>query len=181
MSNHHNDEPPAAGWGFTASDDVPDPNSHPHAGIAATFRDGSHLALTHLGIDGEGRQRYAYTLTDPTAGTIDAGEDLRSGVGDPVDHAKMLAAWTGFAGADAEAYQSTMDGNPAQEWAYQHDDELAALSCELEPDPDRGDSPAGSEPDRQAEHADYPHWPGTLPDCPDCPGRDDTDDDSDGV
>jgi hypothetical protein len=127
-------EPPAASWGFTAPDNAPDPNSHWYAGVWAAFRDGSQIILTHLGVDGEGRQRYAYALTDPTGGTVEAGEDLRSGVGDPVDHRRMLAAWTSFAGADAETYRSTMDGTAMQEWAYLHNDELAELAWELEPE-----------------------------------------------
>jgi len=134
-----NSESSAAGWGLVAPDDVRDPNSHPRAGVSATFRDGSQVTLAHLGVDGQGRQRYAYALTDPTGGVVEVGDDLRSGVGDPVNHARMLAAWTSFAGADADTYRSAMDGNAMQQWAYQHDDELNALSCELESDP-HGDS-----------------------------------------
>jgi hypothetical protein len=151
-----NSEPPAAGWGFVAPDDVRDPNSHPHAGVSATFRDGSQVTLAHLGVDDEGRQRYTYALTDSTGNLVEAGDDLRSGVGDPVNHSRTLAAWTSFAGADAETYQSAMDGTPMQEWAYMHDGELGALSCELEPNPDSGDDADPSEADPNSPTPDEP-------------------------
>lgn len=150
-----------AGWALTAPEDSDDPNSHPGAGASATFRDGSRITLAHLGVDGEGRQRYAYTLTDPAGGVVEAGQDLRSGVGHGVDHRRMLAAWTSFAGADADTYRSTMDGDVMQEWAYQHDDELAALSCELEPDPDSDTGP-GAEDDQADSEDDQP---GTGPEA----------------
>jgi hypothetical protein len=161
-------EPSAAGWGFVAPDDVRDPNSHPHAGVSATFRDGSQVTLAHLGVDGEGRQRYAYALTDSTGTVVEAGDDLRSGVADPVNHSRTLAAWTNFASADADTYQSTMNGNAMQEWAYMHDDELSALSCELEPDPN-SNSGDGADP----YEAD--------PNSPTPAGPVDRDDDTDGM
>ncbi len=103
------------------------------AGITATFIDGSRVTIVARGTDGEGRQQYAYRLIQPgTPRTVAAGDDLRSGVGDAVNCSRALAAWVGFASADAETYAVTMSGDAMQEWAYQHDDELSMLAVELE-------------------------------------------------
>jgi hypothetical protein len=124
------------GYAFGSPDSVSDPNRDGlFGGITATFRDGSQVTIVPRGIDEEGRQRYAYSLTqDQVPRTVTAGEDLRSGVGEDVDYRKALAAWAGFAGADAETYRAEMSGDAMQEWAYQHDDELSELALDLEQD-----------------------------------------------
>jgi hypothetical protein len=108
------------------------PSDRPSS-ISRTFRDGSQITITPLGVNEEGRQRYAYALTQEGR-TLDAGDDLCSGVGAEVDLPRILGAWTSFAGANAETYRSTMSGDEYAEWTYQHDDELSELSLELEPD-----------------------------------------------
>lgn len=153
------------------------PHDHTEPELRWAFRDGSELTITPHGVDWEGRQNYAYHLTSPTGDTVQAGDDLRSGVGEPVNLHKALAAWTSFAGADAETYQSTMSGDAMQEWAYQHNDELCELSCDLEEQPGPP-AAAGADDtdDTDTGHSDYPHWPGALPDCPGCEDADDTTD-----
>ncbi len=138
-------EMPRPGYAFRSPGYVSDPDGDGlFGGITATFRDGSQVTIVPRGTDEEGRQRYAYSVTqEQVPRTLAAGDDLRSGVGEPVNYRKALAAWTSFACADAEAYQATMSGDAVQEWAYQHDDELSELALDLE----------GQDPDAEAEQA----------------------------
>ncbi len=118
---------------FKSGSCIANPNADPWGGIAATFRDRSQVTIVSRGADDEGRQRYAYSLTqEPIPRTVAAGHDLRSGVGEPVNYRKALSAWVSFASADAETYRADMSGDAMQEWAYQHDDELSELAMDLE-------------------------------------------------
>jgi hypothetical protein len=101
--------------------------------VVAEFTDGSELTLSSCGGEPGGRQQYRYCLTVAEFPHVVAyGNDLRSGVGEPVNVVKALSSWVSFALADAEEYQAFMRGSPMQEWAYQHDDELSTLACDLE-------------------------------------------------
>jgi hypothetical protein len=92
-----------------------------------------------------GRHVYRYEIQDAQGSTLARGTDLRSGVGDPVDHARMLATLLSFLTADGESYAHAMssgrtptDGylfpEAVAEWAYTVSDELTAARLELEPD-----------------------------------------------
>jgi hypothetical protein len=112
--------------------------------ITATFADGSTATIVPRGICPEGRQRYAYSVTQSRVPrTVVAGE-LRSGVGEPVNLLRALAAWASFAAADAEEYAASMSGDAFGEWAYQHDDELSMLALELEENPLYDNRPGGA-------------------------------------
>lgn len=100
--------------------------------ITATFADGCTVTIVPRGICPEGRQRYAYIVTEP----ISTGEDLRSGVGEPVNLIRALAAWTSFASADAETYWTSVScDDPFADWTYEHDDELSMLGSGLQAHP----------------------------------------------
>jgi len=114
-----------------------DCNLDRRSGITAVFNDDSRVTILHLGTDAERRQRYIYVVwqfREPKV--VTSGCDLRSGVGEPVNFRKALAAWTSFATADADTYRAAMTGDRFQEWAYQHDTELSELAIDLE---DQGD------------------------------------------
>jgi hypothetical protein len=106
-------------------------------GITVTFADGSRVTLIARGTDPDGRQQYAYRVTQRGEPRIvAAGHNLRSGIGEPVNYRKALAAWVSFACADADTYRATMAGDLFEEWAYLRDDELSTLAADLDDDGD---------------------------------------------
>jgi hypothetical protein len=90
-----------------------------------------------------GRHVYRYEISDTHGRTLCEGSDLRSGVGDPVDHVRMIATLMSFLTADGESYAHAMRsvstppdgylfGEAVAEWAYTVSDELTAVRLELD-------------------------------------------------
>ena len=97
--------------------------------------------------DDENRVVWRYIIEDSDGYVLDDATALSSGTGDDIDPRQALATLAEFLTAAAEAYRHTLNGQPSDnsdlfppdvsEWAYEHDDELAALALELTPnDPD---------------------------------------------
>ena len=61
------------------------------------------------------RQRYRYWVQRPDGQHLHHGQDLRSGTGDPVNHAQMMGTLLGFLAADAEKYLAYEMGRHGQE------------------------------------------------------------------
>lgn len=103
--------------------------------ITATFGDGSQVTVGYTGDyrDEFGERRaYTFRVTLPGQSTpIEQGNDLRSGVGEGINHLKTMGAWCSFASADAERYAASMEGTPYEEWAYLHSDEISMLDEDL--------------------------------------------------
>lgn len=90
-----------------------------------------------------GRHVYRHEIKDSDGHALCQGSDLRSGVGDPVDHVRMLATLLSFLTADGESYAHAMRsgnmppdgylfGETVAEWAYRVSDELTAARMELD-------------------------------------------------
>lgn len=110
-------------------------NGKRHGSVIAVFADGSTVQIGWHSIQfdlGLKRQAYTYVVTAENGDVIESGHDLRSGCGARIDFVGTLDSWLSFAMSDAERYRAKMDGTPFEEWAYQHDDELQVLSCDLE-------------------------------------------------
>jgi hypothetical protein len=120
-------------YGFLSSPTYADPNRDGlFGGITAAFGDGSQITIVPRGTDHEGRQRYAYSVTQQQLPrTVAAGEDLHSGIDRPVDYRRALADLAVFADARAD---EDADGDPFQDWAYRHDTELSELVLQLQED-----------------------------------------------
>jgi hypothetical protein len=110
-----------------------------------------HVTPTHR--DPDGRVLWRYIIEDRDRHVLDEATDLRSGPGDDLDPNQAMVTLLGFLSAAAEAYRHTLNGGHSDnadlfppdvtEWAYQHDDELAALALEIaEPDAPEPDTPA---------------------------------------
>lgn len=113
--------------------------------IVANFADGSLVKVEWFAAQAEDhsaagsrfpmstwtRQAYRYLVKDAAGHVIDDGEDLSSGCGQGINFLEIMDSWCSFAQADAERYQSAMDGSPIQEWCYLHDDEISLLSEDL--------------------------------------------------
>jgi hypothetical protein len=115
--------------------------------LMAAVRVGDAGGTVHIeprGRDHEDRAVCRYVIEDSDGAVLDDGTDVRSGVRDDFDARKMMGTLLGFLGAAAESYRYTMHGQTSEnvdlfppdvtEWAYQHDDELAALALELDDD-----------------------------------------------
>ena len=124
------------------------PPMHISARLMAAIRVGhsTTIHITPVRRDPDDRVIWRYIIEDDHQ-VLDDATDLRSGTGDPTDPRKAMVTLLGFLGAAAEAYRHTMTGQGSEnadlfppdltEWAYEHDDELAALALELEqPDTD---------------------------------------------
>lgn len=113
---------------------------------------GGTIHVTPVRRDHDGRVVWRYIIEDHDRHILDDATDLRSGTGDDIEPRKAMTTLLGFLGAAAEAYRHTMHGQASEnadlfppnvtEWAYQHDDQLAALALEL------------AEPDASNTHAD---------------------------
>jgi hypothetical protein len=137
---------------------------------------GSTIHITPTGREHDGRVVWRYIIEDSHRHVLDDATDLRSGTGDDIDPRKAMATLLGFLGAAAEAYRHTMNGQTSEnadlfppevtEWAYEHDDELAALALELaEPDTSSNAGPA-TPAERDAVWRQV--WAQTA--CADCAG-----------
>ena len=115
--------------------------------LMAAVRVGDAGGTVHIeprGRDHVDRAVWRYVIEDNDGTILDDGTDLRSGVGDDFDARKTMATLLGLLGAAAESYRYTMYGQTSEnvdlfppdvtEWAYQYDDELAALALELDDD-----------------------------------------------
>jgi hypothetical protein len=101
---------------------------------------GATLHIEPTDRDNDGRMVWRYVIEDSGGYVLDDAE-IRSGVGDPINARKAMATLINFLGAAADSYRHTMTGGhsdnadmfPPQvmEWAYEHDDELAALALDL--------------------------------------------------
>jgi hypothetical protein len=99
-----------------------------------------HIEPVHR--DTDGRIVWRHVIEDDHHQVLDDATDLHTGAGDDLDARKTMTTLLAFLTAAAEAYRHTMNGHhsdnadmfPPQvtEWAYDHDDELAALILELE-------------------------------------------------
>jgi hypothetical protein len=90
-----------------------------------------------------GRHVYRYEIKDTHGHGLCQGSDLRSGVGDPVDHVRMLASLLSFLTVDGESYDHAMRagstppdgylfGETVAAWAYTVSDELTAARLEID-------------------------------------------------
>ena len=108
---------------------------------AVRVGDSSTIHILPTRRDPDGRVVWRYIIEDHNRHVLDDATDLRSGTGDDIDPHKAMATLLGFLTAAAEAYRHTISGQDSDnsdlfppdvcEWAYQHDDELAALALEL--------------------------------------------------
>jgi hypothetical protein len=124
--------------------------------LMAAIRVGDHGATIHVepvGHTPDGRIAWRYIVEDNAGQVLDDATDLHSGIGDQIDSRRTLATLLSFLSAAAESYRHTMTGPSSDnadmfppdlmEWAYEHDDELAALALELDqpaPGPAPGDA-----------------------------------------
>lgn len=95
------------------------------AGVTAPS--GARVEVTWSRRDLDGRNRYAWMVADTTGATVATGDDLGSGVGDPVDAMRAVESLGAFLGAYAEAldygpdsdnytlFPSILDGELARE------------------------------------------------------------------
>lgn len=101
------------------------------------------LTVDHDGTTSEGRQQYAYTITDISIGREYAYNDLHSGVGARVDEPDAMDTLLSFLGAAAEAYRHNLatedksdNSDLFPEWvmeaAYMNDDELDSARIDQE-------------------------------------------------
>lgn len=85
---------------------------------------------------GEGRIPYTWTIEDADGTELESGDDLSSGVGDPVNYPRTMGTLIAFLGAAAE--RDGDDGDPAlfnpavTEWARQNSDELTMAGLEMD-------------------------------------------------
>lgn len=120
------------------------PPMHISARLMAAIRVGhsTTIHITPVRRDTDDRVIWRYIIEDDDHQVLDDATDLRSGTGDDVDPNKAMTTLLGYLGAAAEAYRHTMSGQDSDntdlfppnvtEWAYQHDDQLAALAHELQ-------------------------------------------------
>lgn len=104
---------------------------------------GARLVIAYEGRererDSSWRRRYRYSIT--TAEWQYVGNDLRSGVGAPMDEAGMMRTLCSFLAACAES--RAYPGGPGEnaglfpphvgQWALENDDEISLASMEPEP------------------------------------------------
>jgi hypothetical protein len=114
---------------------------------AVTVGDGGTLHIQARRRDDEGRWIWRYVIEDAHHRILDDASDLRTGAGDPIDTRKAMETLVGYLGAAAESHRYTLQGQSSEnsdmfppqvmEWAYEHDDDLAALALNLEEPPPR--------------------------------------------
>jgi hypothetical protein len=138
---------------------------------ALRVSDTSTIHISPTRRDPDGRVVWRYIIEDHDHHVLDDATDLRSGTGDDIDPHQAMATLLAFLTAAAEAYRHTMNGQCSDnidlfppdvtEWAYQHDEELAALALELtEPDT----------PEPAAAERDVWHQVWAATGCADCAG-----------
>lgn len=88
--------------------------------------------------DAEDRVHYRYVIEDANGNELESGDDLRSGVGAPVDYPATMATLLSFLMAAAESYPDGESANLFQpntvEWAALNDDELSMARLEIDPE-----------------------------------------------
>lgn len=135
---------------------------------AVRIGDRSTIHISPTRRDADGRVVWRYIIEDHDRHVLDDATDLRSGTGDEIDPNKAMATLLGFLTAAAEAFRHALNGGHGEnadlfppdvtEWAYEHDDEIAALALEL------------TEADTPADPNTLWHQVWTDTGCADCAG-----------
>jgi hypothetical protein len=88
--------------------------------------------------DRTGRVPYRWLIEDGNGNELESGEDLRSGVGDPVDYPRIMATLLSFLSAAGESYPDGENVGSFLEdtalWASLNSDEIALAGLEIDPD-----------------------------------------------
>jgi hypothetical protein len=107
---------------------------------------GAVLHIAPVGRDTDCHVIWRCVVEDSTGHVLDDTTGLRSPVDEDPDPTVAMRNLLGFLGAAADAYRHTLNGQHTDntdlfppdvcEWAYEHDDEIAALALELTDPPD---------------------------------------------